>query len=116
MVSGFVALIGLVVFGFGLLLLWLSVVSFGQGIRDISLWLSFSLALFLIFAGKYTYTKFRKRRFINKAQVAQLFGVEKNIIDRWLLDGKLPKPRRRLGFRRWDYNELVVLLKRQPKI
>jgi hypothetical protein len=36
MVSGFVALIGLVVFGFGLLLLWLSVVSFDQGIRDFS--------------------------------------------------------------------------------
>jgi len=47
MVSGFVALIGLVVFGLGLLLLWLSVVSFSQGIRDFSLWLSFSLALFL---------------------------------------------------------------------
>src|SRR4030095_2551708 len=77
MVSMFVALVGLVVFGLGLLLLWLSVVSFSQGIRDFSLWLSFSLALFLIFAGKYTYTKFRKRRFINKAQVAQLFGVKK---------------------------------------
>ena len=57
MVSGFVALIGLVVFGLGLLLLWLSVVSFAQGIRDFSIWLSFSLALFLIFAGNYTYTK-----------------------------------------------------------
>jgi len=116
MVSGFVALIGLVVFGFGLLLLWLSVVSFDQGIRDFSLWLSFSLALFLIFAGNFTYKKFQKRRFINKSQVAQLFGVKKSIIDRWLLDGKLPKPRRRFGFRRWDYDERLVLLKRQSKI
>ncbi len=116
MVSGFVALIGLVVFGLGLLLLWLSVVSFAQGVRDFSIWLSFSLALFFIFAGKYTYKKFQKRRFINKSQVAQLFGVKKSIIDRWLLDGKLPKPRRRFGFRRWDYDELLVLLKRQSKI
>lgn len=116
MVSGFVALIGLVVFGLGLLLLWLSVVSFAQGIGDFSIWLSFSLALFLICAGNYTYKRFRKRRFINKAQVAQLFGVKENIIDRWLLDGKLPKPRRRFGFRRWDYDEVLVLLKRQPKI
>jgi len=116
MVSVFVALMGLVVFGLGLLLLWLSVVSFAQGTQDLSIWLSFGLALFLIFAGNYTYTKFRKRRFINKAQVAQLFGVKKSIIDRWLLDGKLPKPRRRFGFRRWDYDELLVLLKRQSKI
>ena len=116
MVSGFVALIGLVVFGLGLLLLWLSVVSFAQGIRDFYIWLSFSLALSLIFAGNYTYKRFRKRRFINKSQVAQLFGVKKSIIDRWMLDGKLPKPRRRFGFRRWDYDEVLVLLKRQPKI
>jgi len=116
MVSVFVALMGLVGFGLGLLLLWLSVVSFAQGMRDFSIWLSFGLALFLIFAGNYIYKKFRKRRFINKAQVAQLFGVKRDIIDRWLLDGKLPKPRRRLGIQRWDYNELRVLLKRQPKI
>ena len=77
MVSMFVALVGLVVFGLGLLLLWLSVVSFAQGMRDFSIWLSFSLALFLIFAGNYTYKKFQKRRFINKGQVAQLFGVKK---------------------------------------
>ena len=116
MVSVFVAVMGLVVLGLGLLLLGLSVVSFAQGIGDFSIWLSFSLALILIFAGNYTYKKFQKRRFVNKSQVAQLFGVKKNIIDRWLLDGKLPKPRRRFGFRRWDYNELLVLLKRQPKI
>ena len=97
MVSMFVALMGLVVFGLGLLLLWLSVVSFAQGMRDFSIWLSFGLALFLIFAGNYTYKKFRKRRFINKAQVAQLFGVKKDIIDRWLLDGKLPKPEKKVG-------------------
>lgn len=116
MVSVFVALMGVVVLGLGLLLLGRSVFSFEQGMQDVSTWLSFSLALFLIFAGNYTYKKLQKRRFINKSQVAQLFGVKKNIVDRWLLDGKLPKPRRRFGFRRWDYNELLVLLKRQPKI
>jgi predicted DNA-binding transcriptional regulator AlpA len=116
MASAFIALIGLIVLGLGLLVLWLSMVSFAQGMRDFSIWVSFSLALFLIFAGNFTYKKFQKRRFINKSQVAQLFGVKKSIIDRWLLDGKLPKPRRRFGFRRWDYDELLVLLKRQSKI
>jgi len=107
---------GRILLGLGLPLLAISVVSLAQGMQDFSIWLSFGLALFFIFAGNYLCKKFSKRRFINKSQVAQLFGVKKNIIDRWLLDGKLPKPRRRFGFRRWDYNELLVLLKRQPKI
>jgi predicted DNA-binding transcriptional regulator AlpA len=87
-----------------------------QGIRDLSIWLSLGLALFLIFTGNHLYRKRKKRKLINKRQVAQLFGVRESTIDRWLLDGKLPKPRRRFGFRRWDYNELLSLLKRQSKI
>jgi predicted DNA-binding transcriptional regulator AlpA len=74
------------------------------------------LALFLIFVGNHLYKKGKKRKLINKLEVAQLFGVRESTIDRWLLDGKLPKPRRRFGVRRWDYNELLSLLKRQSKI
>jgi predicted site-specific integrase-resolvase len=48
---------------------------------------------------------------INKKQVQQLFGVSKSTVDRWLRDGKLPKPKRRFGFARWDYEQLAALLK-----
>jgi excisionase family DNA binding protein len=50
-------------------------------------------------------------KFIKKREVAQLFGVSKSTIDRWLLAGKLPKPRKRFGSRRWDYDKLAALLK-----
>jgi excisionase family DNA binding protein len=50
-------------------------------------------------------------KFINKRQVAQLFGVSKSTIERWLQDGKLPKPKRRFGWARWHYEELAALLK-----
>ena len=50
--------------------------------------------------------------FINKDQVRQLFGgVSKGTIDRWVSDGKLPKPTIRFLRRRWNYEELVSLLK-----
>lgn len=52
-----------------------------------------------------------KRKLINKKQVQQLFGVSKSTVDRWLRDGKLPKPKRRFGFARWDYEQLAALLK-----
>jgi predicted DNA-binding transcriptional regulator AlpA len=54
-------------------------------------------------------------KFINKRQVAQLFGVSKSTIDRWLRDGKLPKPKRRFGWPRWHYQELAVLVKSKAK-
>jgi excisionase family DNA binding protein len=54
-------------------------------------------------------------KFLNKRQVAQLFGVSKNTIERWLQDGKLPKPRRRFGWARWDYEQLEPLLKSKSK-
>jgi predicted DNA-binding transcriptional regulator AlpA len=50
-------------------------------------------------------------RFISKDQVRQLFGVSKSTIDRWVRAGKLPRPRRRFGFLRWDYEQVVALLK-----
>jgi predicted site-specific integrase-resolvase len=50
--------------------------------------------------------------FINKDQVRQLFGgVSKGTIDRWVSDGKLPKPTKRFLRQRWSYEELVNLLK-----
>jgi excisionase family DNA binding protein len=54
-------------------------------------------------------------KFINKRQVAQLFGVSKSTIERWLQDGKLPKPKRRFGWARWHYEELAALLKSKTK-
>jgi excisionase family DNA binding protein len=54
-------------------------------------------------------------KFINKSQVAQLFGVSKGTIERWLRDGKLPRPKRRFGWARWDYEELAALLKNKAK-
>jgi excisionase family DNA binding protein len=54
-------------------------------------------------------------KFINKRQVAQLFGVSKSTIERWLQDGKLPKPKRRFGWARWRYEELAALLKNKIK-
>jgi excisionase family DNA binding protein len=54
-------------------------------------------------------------KFINKSQVAQLFGVSKSTVKRWLRDGKLPRPRRRFGWARWDYEELAALLKNKAK-
>jgi predicted DNA-binding transcriptional regulator AlpA len=60
-------------------------------------------------------SRFMPPKLINKREVAQLFGVSKNTIDRWLLAGKLPKPTKRFGSRRWEYDKLVALLKSKPK-
>jgi predicted DNA-binding transcriptional regulator AlpA len=54
-------------------------------------------------------------KLLNKRQVAQLFGVSKSTIERWLQDAKLPKPRRRFGWARWYYAELEPLLKSKTK-
>ena len=56
------------------------------------------------------------KKFISKEQVRQLFGVTKGTIDRWIQAGKLPSPRRRFGFRRWDHEQVVALLKFKRKI
>jgi predicted DNA-binding transcriptional regulator AlpA len=55
------------------------------------------------------------RKLINKKQVQQLFGVSKSTVERWLRDGKLPKPKRILGFARWDYEQLAAMLKFKRK-
>jgi predicted site-specific integrase-resolvase len=54
-------------------------------------------------------------RLISKDQVRQLFGVSKSTIDRWVRAGKLLRPRRRFGFLRWDYEQVVALLKFKPR-
>ncbi len=48
---------------------------------------------------------------ISRSDVARFFGVSKKIVDRWVKQGKLPKPRRRLGFARWEYRRIVALRK-----
>jgi predicted site-specific integrase-resolvase len=49
---------------------------------------------------------------INKDQVRQLFGgVSKGTIDRWVNDGKLPKPTTKFLRQRWNYEELMNFLK-----
>jgi excisionase family DNA binding protein len=54
-------------------------------------------------------------KLIDVYQVARLFGVSKNTIERWLAAGKLPKPtQQRFGCRLWDYERLESLLKRNP--
>ena len=50
-------------------------------------------------------------RLINKSEVAILFGVSKETIDRWVKDGKLPQPKRNVFSARWHYEELVPLVK-----
>lgn len=51
------------------------------------------------------------RKLINIGQVAQLFGVSKRTIEGWVKDGKLPKPKRRFGIRKWDSAQLEALRK-----
>lgn len=54
-------------------------------------------------------------KLINIRQVAELFGVSKRTVEGWVKDGKLPKPVRRFGFRRWDADKLESLLKNRRK-
>jgi predicted site-specific integrase-resolvase len=50
--------------------------------------------------------------FINKGQVRQQFGgVSNGTIDRWVDEGKLPKPTFKFWRRRWNYEELLNVLK-----
>jgi predicted site-specific integrase-resolvase len=48
---------------------------------------------------------------MNKSEVARLFAVSKETIDRWVNDGKLPEPRRSLFSTRWQYEQLAGLVK-----
>jgi excisionase family DNA binding protein len=51
------------------------------------------------------------RKLLNIDQVAQLFGVSRRTIEGWIRDGKLPKPVRRFGIRKWDGEQLEPLRK-----
>lgn len=51
------------------------------------------------------------RKLLNIDQVAQLFGVSRRTIEGWIRDGKLPKPMRRFGIRKWDSEQLEPLRK-----
>jgi predicted DNA-binding transcriptional regulator AlpA len=52
-----------------------------------------------------------RSKLLNKREVALFFGVSKRTVDVWLLDGKLPKPRRRFGLRRWELDKIRALRK-----
>ena len=56
------------------------------------------------------------KRFISKEQVRWLFGVPKGTVDRWIETGKLPPPRKRFGFLRWDYEQVITFLKFKRRI
>jgi excisionase family DNA binding protein len=51
------------------------------------------------------------RKLLNIDQVAGLFGVSKRTIEGWIRDGKLPKPVRRFGIRKWNSEQLEPLRK-----
>jgi predicted DNA-binding transcriptional regulator AlpA len=50
-------------------------------------------------------------KLIDKGEIARFFGVSKRTVDAWVADGKLPKPRRRFGLRRWEYEKIRALRK-----
>ena len=52
-----------------------------------------------------------RSKLINQREVARYFGVSTRTVDVWLLDGKLPKPKRRFGLRRWEYEKIRALHK-----
>lgn len=107
-------MIGFAVFCFGLLLFLGSAISVTQGLRDPAVFGALLLGLVLILCGNRIY-KARIRELINKRQVAELFGVSQSTIERWIEDGKLPKPKTRLGSPKWDYDDLAGRLKFKSK-
>ena len=52
-----------------------------------------------------------RSKLVNKGEVARFFGVSKRTVDVWVADGKLPKPRRRFGLRKWEYEKIRALRK-----
>ncbi len=103
-------MIGLIVVLFGLVTLQLSVISLAQGFGVLTALAGIVVGLLAIVAGNRVYKRWR-RRFISKREVARLFGVSDRTVDYWLREGKLPKPKRKLRLRRWNYEELVALRK-----
>jgi predicted DNA-binding transcriptional regulator AlpA len=68
------------------------------------------LGFALIVLGDQIYRR-RKRKLINKRQVAEIFAVSPSTIERWLEAGKLPRPKKFFGLRRWDSDEVTATLK-----
>jgi excisionase family DNA binding protein len=103
-------MIGLIVLFFGLASLLLSTISLGYGVRDLTALAGTIVGLLSLVAGYHLYRRW-SRKFITKREVAKLFGVSEHTVEYWLRDGKLPKPKRKLGFRRWNYYEVTALRK-----
>ena len=107
------AMIGLIVLCLGLSSLLLSGISVAYGwggLGDLTTLAGIVVGLVSIAVGSCIYKRWR-RRFITKREVAKLFGVSERTVEHWLRDGKLPKPKRKLGLRRWNYYELIALRK-----
>lgn len=51
-----------------------------------------------------------EKRFITADDVADLLGVHRETVYRWLKQGKLPKACKVGKFLRWDYQELIDFL------
>jgi excisionase family DNA binding protein len=98
--------IGFMIFCFGLLLFLGSAIFVTQGSRDPAVLGALLLGLVLVLYGNRIYKR-RMRKLINKRQVAELFGVSESTIERWMEDGKLPRPKTRLGSPKWDYGDLA---------
>jgi excisionase family DNA binding protein len=106
-------MIGLVVLSLGLSSLLLSAISVAYGwggLGDLTTLAGIIVGLLSIAVGIRIYKRWR-RRFITKREVAKLFGVSERTVEHWLRDGKLPKAKRKLGLRRWNYYELIALRK-----
>ena len=50
-------------------------------------------------------------RLMSKGDVARFFAVSNSIIERWVADGKLPKPITKFGMKRWEYDKIAPLRK-----
>jgi predicted DNA-binding transcriptional regulator AlpA len=100
----------------GLLLFLNSAIAILEGSRLISIIGLLLLGLALTAAGDQIYRR-RKRKLINKRQVAEIFAVSPSTIERWLEAGKLPRPKKFFGLRRWDSDQVTAKLKfkRRPK-
>jgi predicted DNA-binding transcriptional regulator AlpA len=68
---------------------------------------SFIPVVFVRWFTPYVTAQSPAKKLIGKREVAELFGVSKHTVERWLQDGKLPEPERTVLWTRWDYDELV---------
>lgn len=55
-------------------------------------------------------------KLLSKGDVARFFAVSNSTIERWVADGKLPKPIRKFGMKRWEYNKIAPLRKGKSDI